>query len=229
MSKVLLLALITVSLMFSSCDNTGKMVEREWVVYNSVMDQGDIITAITCLNRIVAFEKYNPDALDTLAILYLKSGSNEAAAKIATRALNVRESDVLTKVLAKANKGLGKYDIALENYSKLLVKTPEDLELMYEVAYAYINLSRLNDALPFVQKIISHPESGSAVMQEFIKEGSQLLPYRAVAFNMLGFIQTQANEPEAAIKSYETALQIFPNYYLANNNLKLLSAKLEKK
>lgn len=229
MNKVLFPTLMLAALFLSSCDNSKKMVENEWKVYDSVIENGDVISAIVTLNRIVAIDRYNADALDTLAILYLKSGSNEAASKIAFRALNVRESDALVRVLAKANKGLGKNDIALENFSKLLAKDPQNLEYQYEVAYAYINQKRLNDAVPLIQSIIQNPNSGSEVMKEFFDGGSQLLPYRAVAFNMLGFIQSQAGQTDAAIKSYQTALQIFPRYYLASNNLKLTQEQLKKK
>lgn len=228
MNKVLLPVLLLAGLFLSSCDNSQKMVETEWKVYNAAIEQGDVISAIVTLNRIVAFDKYNANALDTLAILYLKSGSNEAAAKVAFRALNVRESDAVVRVLGKANKNLGKYDVALENFSKLLAKSPENLEYHYEVAYAFINQNRLNDAVPHIQAIIQNPNSGSEVMKEFFDGGSQLLPYRAVAFNMLGFIQSQAGQVDAAIQSYETALQIFPRYYLASNNLKVTKEQLKK-
>lgn len=229
MSKVLIYIPLLSVVLFASCNSDKKMVETEWKVYNSIMEQGDVISAIVTLNRIIAIDRYNADALDSLSILYLRSGSNDAAAKLAFRALNVRESDAVVRVLARSNKNLGKFEVALENYQKLLAKDPQNLEYLYEVAYANINLSRLNEAVPHIKAIIQHPNSGSEVMQEYFKDGSQLLPYRAVAYNMLGFIQTKAGQDEAAIQSYQTALQIFPKYYLANNNLTLLNQKLGKK
>lgn len=225
MNKVLLLSVVS-SVLLMSCNRQKATIEAEWNVYNEVIQNGDVISAIVTLNRIVAIDRYNADALDTLGILYLKSGSDEAAAKIAFRALNVRESDALTRVLAKANKNLGKHEIALDNFKKLLTKYPESLEYRYEVAYSNINLSRLNDALPHIRSIIADANSGSEVMTEYFDGGSQLLPYRAVAFNMLGFIQSTAGQNEDAVKSYETALQIFPRYYLAANNLKITKQKL---
>ena len=205
------------------------MVDFEWKVYRSSMEHGDITTGVNSLNRILSIEKYNADALDTLALLYLSAGSNDAAAKIATRALNVRESDELVLALGKAYKGLGKHDLSLENFSKLLIKRPKDLELLYEVSYAKINLGKLREALPEIQMIIAHPESEKTVMQEFIKEGSQMVPYKAVALNMLGFLQNQAGQSADAMASYQAALGIFPNYYLASNNLKILATKMQAK
>jgi tetratricopeptide (TPR) repeat protein len=193
------------------------------------MEHGDVGTAIVSLNRIVAFDKYNGPALDTLAILYLQSGANDAALKIATRAANLNETDAITEVLAKSNKNLGNHEAALEYFGKLLTKNPESLNYLYEVAYANINVGRLAESVPYIQQIIAHQESATTVMKEFIKEGSQTLPYRAVAYNMLGYVQAQAGQDDAAIKSYEAALAIFPNYYLATNNLGVLKAKGNKK
>ena len=226
MRKVL--TLLAIPLLFGACNDSKKIVENEWKVYRSTMEIGDVSTAIVSLNRIIALEKYNGDALDTLAILYLNAGSNNAALKVGKRALNIRESDALNQVLAKANKNLGKYEEALPYFSKLLVKNPEDLELMYEVAFVNINLGKGNEALPLIQQIIAHPNSGSAVMQEYHQNGSQLLPYKAVAFNMLGFMQTQVGQNEDALQSYRTALSIFPKYALAQNNLNVLMTKMKK-
>lgn len=222
MRKVLLLAFFG-GILLSSCDNTSKLIEHEWKVYNAAVEVGDLTTAIGSLNSIVAEEKYNADALDTLAILYLNSGADAAAVKIAKRALNVRESDEIVRVLAKGNKNLKKFEDALPYYSKLLEKQPESLELLYELAFVNINLNKGNEAVPYIQKIIAHPNSSSAVMSEYYQNASQLVPYRAVAFNLLGFLQTKAQQKEQAVKSYQTALSIFPNYVLAKNNLSLLN------
>ncbi len=220
--------LITIPLLLTlliSCDHSKKIIEHEWRVYAAVMEHDDMVSAMVSLNRILAVEKYNQAALDTLARLYLNTGANSAAAKVAFRALNVKQTDATTAIAAKANKNLGNFELALEHFNKLLLKDPGKLEWLYEVAYANINLGKLNDALPYIEKLINHPGSEKAVMQEFINEGSQLLPYRAVAYNMLGYIQTRAGQDQAAIKSYEAAIRLFPEYYLAGNNLKVLREK----
>ena len=229
MSKVLVSIIAISAFLFSSCNSDKKMIDLEWKIYHSAMEHGDYSTGINSLNRIVAVEKYNADALDTLALLYLSAGSNDAASKLATRALNIRESDALVRVLGKAYKGLGKHDLSLEYFSKLLAKKPQDLEMLYEVSYAKINVGKLREALPEIQMIIAHPESEKKLMQEFINEGSQMVPYKAVALNMLGFLQNQAGQPADAMVSYQSALAIFPKYYLAGNNLKILTAKNQAK
>lgn len=223
MRKVLSYSLVLISVaMFTSCDSSKQQVELEWKVYESSSVHNDRTTAITSLNRIIALEKYNSDALDTLSILYLNVGMNDAALKIATRATNVRESKEVTKVLAKANKNLGKFEQAIIHFNKLLEGSPDDLELLYESAFCNINMNKPNDAVPFIEKMIKHPESGSQVMQEFYQNSQQFVPYKSVALNMLGYLQAQAGQNEAAVQSYQAALQIFPKYYLAQNNLRVL-------
>jgi tetratricopeptide (TPR) repeat protein len=223
MTKVLLNSIVVLALLFSiGCNNSAKQVEFEWNAYQSAIENSDVSTAIGCLNRIITHEKYNADALDTLSILYLEVGLNNAALKVATRAANVRESETITGVMAKANKNLGKFDQALTHFTKLHGQHPDSLEFLYEMAFCNINLKKGSEAFPFIEKIIKHPESGKQVMQEYYQNASQVVPYKAVALNMLGFLQAQSGQNEAAVKSYQAALSIFPNYYLAQNNLRVL-------
>jgi tetratricopeptide (TPR) repeat protein len=213
---------MVLAVLLGSCDSTKKQVEFEWKVYESAMEHNDRTTAIGSLNRIITLEKYNADALDTLCQMYLNAGLNNAALKVATRANNVRESDATTKVLGKANKDLGNHEQALLHYNKLVEKSPQDLEVLYGLAFCNINLGKANEAVPFIQRIVEHPESASIAMKEFYQNANQYVPYKAVALNMLGFLQSQAGQNEAAIKSYRAALSVFPDYYLAKNNLRIL-------
>lgn len=229
MSKVLFLSFSIALIALVGCNSGGINVESEWTVYRSSMEHGDLGSATNSLNRIIAVDKYNADALDTLAVLYSSTGTYGAAAKVATRALNIRQSDVTLLVLAEANKNLGKYDVAIGQFSELLAKNPNDIKLLYNVAFTNINLNRLNDALPHIEALINHPNSGTEVMKEFNADGSQVLPYRAVAFNMLGFLQMQAGQRAEAAASFENALRIFPKYYLAQNNLRVLQSEQSAK
>ena len=223
MAKVLFNSIVILTVLsIIGCDSSEKQVESEWNVYRTVMEHNDMTTAIGSLNRIIAIEQYNADALDTLCQLYLKVGMSDAALKVATRAANVRESAAVTLVKAKANKNLRQFDQALMHFSKMLEQNPESLECMYEVAFCNINLKKGSEAFPYIEKIIKHPNSGSQVMQEYYQNASQIVPYKAVALNMLGFLQAQAGQNEEAVRSYQAALSIFPNYYLAQNNLRVL-------
>lgn len=209
-----------------SCNSVQNQIDGEWTVYKTALEHSDYTSATVALNRIVSIEKYNADALDSLCILYGKVGLNEAALTVGTKALAVRESSDVLKTVARANKNLGKYNLALQHYQKLLVADTLNFEFLYEMAFCNINLSQPSEAVTYLQKIIANPNSATAVMREFYQNGSQLVPYRAVAFNMLGFLQTQNGQDEDAFRSYQTSLSIYPNYELAKNNLRILEGKL---
>lgn len=213
------------AILLSSCNDAQKAIETEWKVYRHSIELGDASTAIVSLNRILAYEQYNAAALDTLTVLYYRAGSDNACIKVGKRALNIRQSNTVERAVGKAYKNLGQYDQAEIHLGSQLEKNPEDLDLLYDMAFTKINLNKASDAVPFIERMIKHPNSGSEVMKEFYQNGSQLVPYRSVAYNMLGFLQANAGQPEAAAKSYEAALQLFPKYVLAQNNLRILKEK----
>jgi len=204
------------------CNGQKKQVEMEWTVYRGATEHNDVTTAIGVLNRIVAIDRYNADALDTLSILYYRAGLDRSALKVANRAINIRESAEVMRVLAGANRNLGRFDQALTYYEKLLKERPDDLSLLYESAYALINLNRGNEALPYIRKMIAHAASGTTLMTERYQNATQQVPYKAVALNMLGFLQANNGEHEAAAESYRAALGVHPDYYLAKSNLQVL-------
>lgn len=227
MRKVLsIYVFILLAVGFTSCSDVNDKINAEWAVYRTSVAHQDYASAAVALNRISSLEKYNADALDSLSILYGKAGRYESALAVGTKALSVRESDEVMRVVANANKSLGNHDMALEYYKKLLEKTPGKFDYLYDMAFCHINLSQGQEAVGYLQQIISNPSSATAVMREFYQNGSQLVPYRAVAFNMLGFLQTQNGQDQDALNSYKTSLRIFPDYELAKNNLRILNAKM---
>jgi tetratricopeptide (TPR) repeat protein len=224
MNRVVFIVL-SIAFALVACNGDKKAVDTEWKLYESSLENGDASTAIVALNRILVFEEFNASALDSLAILYFRAGSDNACVKVGKRALNIRQSDAVERVMGKANKNLGQFEQAEIYFKKQLEKNPEDLSLLHDMAFTQINLNKANEAVPYIQRMIKHPNSGSEVMKEFYQNGSQLVPYRAVAFNMLGFLQANAGQKEAATQSYEAALQLFPKYALAQNNLRVLKEK----
>jgi Flp pilus assembly protein TadD len=53
------------------------------------------------------------------------------------------------------------------------------------------------------------------------------VPFKAVALNMRGFVHMQNQRYQEAADAYQGALQVFPDYQLAQNNLRFLVAQLE--
>lgn len=198
-------------------------------VYRTCMGNQDRLCAVQAVSRLVTAEPFNATWLDTLAILYSNLGMNEQATLACARALNTRESVAVRLADGASNKAIGKYDRALESYRKLLTAEPQDIEFQYENAYLLIRLERDDEALPMLDKVLAHPKAVEQQMQEFVEQGSQMVPYAAVAHNLRGYILTRKGLNQEAIAAYQASLNIFPDYFLAKNNLMVLMAQLKSK
>jgi len=214
--------LIPIGLMLgtTSCKQTD-----ETDVYRTCMGNQDRLCAVQAVSRLVTAEPFNATWLDTLAILYSNLGMNEQASIASARALNTRESRAVRLADAASNKAIGKFDRALESYRKLLTAEPQDLEFQYENAYLLIRLGRDDEAAPILDKVLAHPKAAELQMQEFVEQGSQLVPYAAVAHNLRGYILTRKGLDHEAMAAYQASLTILPEYFLAKNNLAVLMAK----
>jgi tetratricopeptide (TPR) repeat protein len=206
---------------------TGCKQTDEADVYRTCMGNQDRLCAVQAVSRLVTAEPFNATWLDTLAILYSNLGMNEQASLACARALNTRESRAVRLADGASNKALGKFDRAFDSYSKLLAAEPQDLEFQYENAYLLIRLGRDDEAMPMLDKVLAHPKAAELQMQEFVEQGSQMVPYAAVAHNLRGYIHTRKGQNQDAVAAYQASLSIFPDYFLAKNNLMVLMAQMK--
>ena len=224
MHKVQILFLATISTMLISC-STGINVELEWEVYRKAKDRLDYSTAANALNRILVTDESNPSTYDSLAVIYFGSGLNQAAAKTSQQGLEKHETVTLVEISANSRKNLGDNEGSLQAFLRLMEMKPGDLKLPYEIAFAYINLQQFDQAHKYIDLVVAHDKSATTAMVEVINNSRQQVPYKAVALNMRGFIHMQKAEYQQAADAYQQSLNVFPDYLLAQNNLKYLVAQ----
>lgn len=198
-------------------------------VYRKCIEQDDRLCAIHAVTRILTQSPLDATWNDTLAVLYSNIGMTQQAVLAADKALTLRESEAVRLVSAVGHKQLGNFEKALDGYRKLSDSQPNDIEFMYENGYLLIRLGRDDEALPWLDKVLAHEKATEISMQEFIEQGSQMVPYAAIAHNLKGYVAAKKGRNDEAIRSYEAALNLFPDYFLAKNNLLVLKATTEKK
>lgn len=208
-------------------EQNGPNTDTDWRIYNKAVSVGDFLTAAGALNAVLVKDTAQINVYDSLSLVYLNLGMDRAAALTARQGLTKNETQTLLQVSASSLKNLGDIETSLQQYLRLLELNPNDIGFLYEAAFGYIQLEAYPQALQYIESIIAHSESSSQLMTEFVNKTGQNIPYKAVALNMRGFIQMQSGDGNAAIRSYQEALQLVPDYQLALNNLKVLSAKLE--
>lgn len=214
-----------VCLFLFSCSSKPD-ASTEWEVYRQAIKRSDATTAIGALTRILAIDNTEPSNYDSLVVLYYKVGMDRAVVETAKQGLALHETETLVELSASSLKNLGKVEESLNGFLRLLEMRPTDIEVMYEVGFAYINLEKLDRAMQYVDLVIGHENSATTTMTEYVNQQSgQNVPFKAVALNMRGYILMQKGELSAAASAYQEALQIFPEYQLASNNLRFLMAQ----
>lgn len=214
-------------LMIGCAEQSGQNTDTDWRIYNKAVSVGDFLTAAGALNAILVKDTTQINVYDSLSLVYLNLSMDRAAALTARQGLAKNETETLLQVSASSLKNLGDIETSLQQYLRLLELNPNDIAFLYEAAFGYIQLEAYAQAMQHLEMILVHPESSSKLMTEFVNKTGQNVPYKAVALNMRGFIEMQSGDGNAAIRSYQEALQLVPDYQLALNNLKVLSAKMK--
>lgn len=214
-------------LIVGCAEQSGPNTDTDWKIYNKAVSVGDFLTAAGALNAVLVKDTTQINVYDSLSLVYLNLGMHRAAALTAGQGLAKNETETLLQVSASSLKNLGDIETSLQQYLRLLELNPNDIGFLYEAAFGYIQLEAYAQAMQNIEMILVHPESSTKLMTEFVNKTGQNVPYKAVALNMRGFIQMQSGDGNAAIRSYQEALQLVPDYQLALNNLKVLSAKMK--
>jgi tetratricopeptide (TPR) repeat protein len=98
----------------------------------------------------------------------------------------------------------GRYDRALAAFDRLLVRQPNDVQLMMGEAAALVGLARAEDALPLLESVL------------------RLQPANIPARFNYGVALIRAGQPEAAAAQFATVLERSPGHVEAKFNLAIL-------
>jgi tetratricopeptide (TPR) repeat protein len=210
-------------------DNKQEIYQRVGSVMNTYYTKGaDLYNAGKFAEATPMFKKAydiaktlgSPDANDMLnlaATSALRAGDyNTALAYFTELKNNGVETVDLYKHLAACYNGLGDSKQAMDMINAGLEKTPGDAGLILEKVNAYLKEGRGAEAVEDLNKL-----------RELDPENAQLL-------FVLGTIYGDENnkdvyDPEKALKYYEDALKIDPNYYDATYNIGVLYTTMANK
>jgi tetratricopeptide (TPR) repeat protein len=227
MNRIQQLAILSMVASFLIGCGGGIDMEQEWQLYKKAKARNDFSTAAFAVNRILLADESQEFAYDSLATLYYVAGMDRSAAITADQGLEKHESETLIEISANARKNLGDTPGSLQAFLRLLEMRPGDLLVPYEIAFAYINMEQYDQAMRYIDLVVAHDQAATTNMTEFVNKGQQQVPFKAVALNMRGFVHMQNQRYQEAADAYQGALQVFPDYQLAQNNLRFLVAQLE--
>lgn len=225
--KITLLFSFAAILLFSSCTDEKKQLEKanahDIKVYHQAAEYGDVGTAIYAIHSLLARDTSNIAYYDTLSMLYFESRNYPQAVQSAQRALaKDPDNEKLLQVVANSYKYMGRGDVALPYFLKLSEIT-NNPQFAYEAAVIEFYGKQYTEAEAAINKLLNSPASENYSVGVPSGQGKeQPVPLRAALYNLLGYIKQNQEKPEEAKTAYQKALDLYPEFILAENNLKEL-------
>jgi tetratricopeptide (TPR) repeat protein len=220
---VLSLCLFATSILFAQKADTTKQKEH-LALYHRAIGYNDLSSAAYSLTGYLlngGEEKFN----DTLALVYYNMNNLGGAYKLAGE-INTKDPKNATALtlLADISGRAGEVKKSLEWYEKLVEISPLPYNY-YQLATKQFVLERTLECKQSLQKAIA--DSAQAKQQKVrldIGEGyGEDVPVFAAAMNMMGAIAYKENDKAAAASWYKKAIDAFPQFVIAKQNLEELN------
>lgn len=195
-------------------------------IYSQAMQYGDLGVAINTVYTILALGG-EASYKDTLAYLYFNAGNNVQAILVADDILAEKPNSVtMLEITAISQQNLGLAKEALANYEKLYGLSP-DIYHLYSIATLQYSLKRFGECGNTIDQIIRSEDNVKPIKITNNNGQSQEVPIKAACLNMLGVMALELKQTDVAMKSFQEALKIAPDFALANGNLAKVNEMLK--
>jgi tetratricopeptide (TPR) repeat protein len=220
----LFVALFALVIISTSCSSDRKMKkfmdEQDNKVLTQALNLGDMQTAIFAVQSLITRDTGNIRYLDTLVMLYQNNNNQVGVLQVSKRLLALNPNNMMAQEnFATSAKQLQLFQEALNSYSQLYGLT-NNTRYLYEVADIYYKVNNAAQGKQIFDQILNNPKSKTDVVPMLVGQNNVLqVPVAAASLNYLGFVEAQQNNLEAAKNLYIKALEIFPGFVIAKNNL----------
>ena len=193
-------------------------------IYRTAIAYNDLPTAANAITRFL-HDGGTKNYQDTLAVIYYEMSNLGGAYKLAKEIYetNPKNTTALT-LLAEVSSRAGESKTSLDWYEKLCPLKPEPYNY-YQLATKQFVLERKLECKQSLAKVIA--DSANATKQNVgldVGNGyTENVPVLAAAYNMQAVLAFQDKKTDEAKALYQKALQVFPNFQIAKQNLETLS------
>lgn len=188
-------------------------------IYKQSLNYGDYNTAIYAAYQIMELDASATGFRDTLAYLYFNKGSYVQALLIGNEIVAADESNAgILEVVALSQQNLGLAKDALSSYEKLNRLQP-DIYNLYTIATLQFALKRYGECSTTIDALLQSEGNTQPIKITDNNGQSQEVPLKAAALNMLGVMALEMQQTEVAVKSFQEALKVAPDFALAKGNL----------
>lgn len=205
-----------------------KSFEHYKATYDQAMKYSDFIVARSALYSMLALKPERVGLKDTLTYLYYNTNSYVQVILVGKEILETKPDKAeILELVAVSQQNLGMLKEALESFEKLFAIS-KDVYHQYNIASLQYMLKRYGECSESLNAIIAATDTAGVVSISDGKNESQQVPVKAAAFNMRGVIALEINQTDVAKQNFEKALQLYPEFVLAKNNLDKVNAAEKK-
>ena len=189
-------------------------------IYYNALRYNDYSVARQSLYEMMAINPSNLALADTLAMLYIDQNQYSSALILTNDILSVNASDAFAmEVNGFCYEQLGFRKEALERYESLHLAT-DRIDILYKMAFLQFQLSKLAEASASADIIIQDDASAELTISFPVDQTRvQEIPMRASLLNLKGLIAQSQEQKEQAIELFEQALELAPEFTVAQQNL----------
>jgi tetratricopeptide (TPR) repeat protein len=167
---------------------------------------------------------------DSLAYVYF-AGERYPQAYLVGESILAKDpsrKDIL-EMVAVSKQSLGMLKESLADYEKLYA-ADKSVYFLYQIATLQYQLKRYGECVASLDQIIANPDAAKQNVNIQTQGGSQSVVMKAAALNVKGICALELNQNQAALDNFNKALEIAPDFALANGNkeMAIKYAKAEK-
>lgn len=197
-------------------------------IMRMALKYNDLNVAKNALYQMIYLAPENKSLKDSLAILYFNIGSYTECILISREILseNSTNSSVL-ELKAISEQNIGMFKESLVDYEALYAKN-KNIYHLYQIATLQYELKRFGECDQSIATIIADKESEKQEISIVTGDRrQQKVPIKAACLNMRGVLALETGKNEIAKTSFQEALKISPDFFLAKNNLTISEKKSE--
>ncbi len=225
MRRILQMSLVAAIMLLVHFESVGQAINadainRAKVKYKMALQFNDYAIAKAAIYDLMVLEPSNSAYLDSLSFMYFEFRQYASAALVSKEALKYNpQNQVLLQVAAQSLDQLGAVDQSLKMYQRLYTVS-DDAFVLFEIANQQYEMKNYDEALINTELLLGKPLVNSSKVNVKNTNDQEIeIPFKAVVQNLQGMIAKDQGNKEDAIKYFNSALKLAPNYTLAKENL----------
>ena len=229
--KKLLLITVLLSVQFTFGQKLYKkdLLQIEKDIYTSALKNYDLDAAKNAVYQILNLEGEKSSYQDSLAIIYFNQKNYLSCLSVSDKILKSEEKLNLLEIKAVCLENLNAPKEAIETYEKIY-KQKKDPLVAYKLGNLQYRIKRMAEAFATLKsgESLKFPEKGYIGFQGAKKNEMQNVPFKAAYYNLMAMVSYELHNYDMAIKYFDEALKVYPDFFVAKQNRQAVNLMKEK-